>query len=403
MKIISLEAENVKHLRAIHIEPDGSTVIIGGDNAAGKSCVLDSIEYACGGSRSIPAKPIRKGQKKAKIVLDLGDIQVIRTFTKNGTNLTVKNKDGKIFTSPQAMLDKLVGELAFDPLEFAKATDEKRDKILKQLFGLDFDGLDVKYKSLFEKRATINKQGRELKANVDAMTHYEDVPDTEVSIKGLGEKYAEAIERNQTIKRAMDILSTEEAELKELKRKVAQLTKSIKTRQKTLDGAKEIDAVTIQEQISDADNINRKVRENQRYATVTAQLTELRKQSGSLSQQMARITEEKTQALADAKFPIDGLAIDEDDGVTFEGIPFSQCSSAQQIRISVAMGLAINPKLRVLLIREGSLLDEKNLAMVAKMAAEADSQVWIERVSKGAECSVIIQDGSILEPEVSHA
>ncbi len=405
MKIISLEAENVKHLKAIQIEPDGSTVIIGGDNAAGKSCVLDSIEYACRGGRSIPAKPIRKGQKKAKIVLDLGDIQITRTFTKNGTNLTVKSKDGKTFASPQAMLDKLVGELAFDPLEFAKVTDEKRDNILKQLFGLDFDKLDVKYKGFSDQRTIVNRRGKELKANVDAMTHYEDVLDEEVSIKGLGEKYAEAIEHNGTIRRAKDILLTEESELKELTKKVAQLTKNIRGRQKALGETKEIDAEIIQGQISDADNINRKIRENQKYATVLSQLSELRKQSGSLSQQMATIAETKTQALADAKFPIDGLAIDEDDGVTFEGIPFSQCSSSQQIRISVAMGLAMNPKLRVLLIREGSLLDEKNLAMVAKMAAAADAQIWIEKVSKGPECFVIIEDGSILEPEpeVSHA
>jgi len=59
MKIIALEAENVKHLRVVNIQPDGSLVIIGGDNAAGKTCVLDSIEYALNGASAIPAKPIR--------------------------------------------------------------------------------------------------------------------------------------------------------------------------------------------------------------------------------------------------------------------------------------------------------------------------------------------------------
>ena len=123
-------------------------------------------------------------------------------------------------------------------------------------------------------------------------------------------------------------------------------------------------------------------------------MVELRKQSKSLNDEMAKIERSKSKALTKAKFPVKGLAID-DDGVTFEGIPFIQCSAAQRIRISVAIGLAMNPKLRILLIREGSLLDEKNLAMIADMAEKADAQVWLERVSKGNECQVIIENGEV--------
>ena len=65
----------------------------------------------------------------------------------------------------------------------------------------------------------------------------------------------------------------------------------------------------------------------------------------------------------------------------------------------MAVGLAVNPKLRVLLIRDGSLLDEDNFATIAAMAEEADAQVWIERVGEGAECSVIISDGMVKEEE----
>ena len=43
MKIVELRAENVKKLRAVQIKPDGSLVVIGGQNGAGKTSVLDSI------------------------------------------------------------------------------------------------------------------------------------------------------------------------------------------------------------------------------------------------------------------------------------------------------------------------------------------------------------------------
>jgi len=398
MKIVALEAENVKHLRVISIKPDGSLVVIGGDNSEGKSCVLDSIEYALGGAGSLPSKPIRAGQKKARVVLDLGDIEVTRTFTAKGTNLTVKNKDGAIFSSPQSMLDKLVGELTFDPLEFSKMDAKKRAEVLKQLVGLDFDKLDAKYRKLFDERTDVNRRGKEARTNLDAAKKHEGVSDKEVSVKELGEQYANALDHNQRIELARRKLQTESAELEQLKERVTVLTKSIKQQQAVIDKTKEVDAVSIHSQMSEAEGTNAKIRENQVHTTMDQKVSILLGLSKNLSNQLTAITAQKEKVLAKAEFPIEGLAID-DDGVTFEDIPFSQCSAAQRIRISVAIGLAMNPKLKVLLIREGSLLDETNLAMVAKMADDADAQIWCERVSKGKECSVILEDGSVVEQE----
>ena len=62
----------------------------------------------------------------------------------------------------------------------------------------------------------------------------------------------------------------------------------------------------------------------------------------------------------------------------------------------------MNPKLNIILIRKGSLLDDDNLKLIADMAKEADGQVWIERVSKGKECQVIIEDGEIATNNQTH-
>lgn len=406
MKIIALEAENVKHLRVVNIKPDGSLVVIGGDNSAGKTCVFDSIEYALNGASSIPPKPIREGQKKARVVLDLGDIVVTRTFTKKGTNLVVKSKDGTNFASPQIMLNKLTGELTFDPLEFSRMDANKQAEVLKKLVGLDFDEEDADYKELFAERTNINRDGKAAKARLDSMTKHEGVPDTEESVGELSKQYAEATEINLKIGSMRGSLSTDEKalerkreELDSLKHQIEQLTDTIEQQEQYLDERKEVDAVSIRTKMDEAETTNRKVRENQAYDVIDKEVDELRKQSGSLSTKMNKITSYKEMVLTDIEYPIKGLAVD-DDGVTFEGIPFVQCSSAQRIRISVAIGLKMNPKLRILLIREGSLLDEKNLAMIAKMAEDADAQIWLERVSKGSECTVIMEDGSILSKEM---
>ncbi len=53
--IVSLEASNVKRLRAVSIDASGKpAVIIGGRNEQGKSSVLDSIVYCLGGKPDIP-------------------------------------------------------------------------------------------------------------------------------------------------------------------------------------------------------------------------------------------------------------------------------------------------------------------------------------------------------------
>src|SRR5262245_40607787 len=134
MKITKLIAENVKKLSVVEITPDGNLVQITGKNGQGKSSVLDAIWWALAGQTNIQAAPIRKGENEARIVLDLGEIIVRRTFrqkTKKDdsgaevaddgytTAIVVENAQGARFPSPQRMLDGLLGALSFDPLAFA--------------------------------------------------------------------------------------------------------------------------------------------------------------------------------------------------------------------------------------------------------------------------------------------
>lgn len=109
MKIIRLSAENVKKLKAVEITPDGSVVMITGPNGSGKSSVLDCIYYALAGTSDIPSKPIREGQEKAHVKLELGEVTVIRRFSDSGTTLVVEGEKGARFPSPQRLLDDLLG------------------------------------------------------------------------------------------------------------------------------------------------------------------------------------------------------------------------------------------------------------------------------------------------------
>jgi len=96
----------------------------------------------------------------------------------------------------------------------------------------------------------------------------------------------------------------------------------------------------------------------------------------------------------EAKFPIDGLGFNEQ-GVTFNGIPFKQCSSAERLKVSLAMAMALNPELKVIRITNGNLLDSSNMTVVEQMAKDNDYQIWLEMVNETGSMGIYIEDGEV--------
>ncbi len=163
MRIIELKSSNIKRLKAVELtfDENKNLVIISGRNGQGKTSVLDSIWYALGGTKIAPEKPIREGQEEAKIELNLGDYKVVRTYTEKGSYLKVENNEGAKYSNPQDLLNKIVGQLSFDPLESARMEAKKQVATLVNLTGLDFSEFNEQQKKLTEERQFA---GRELKA-----------------------------------------------------------------------------------------------------------------------------------------------------------------------------------------------------------------------------------------------
>jgi len=118
--IVKLQASNVMNIDAIVVDANGNNVTLTGKNGAGKSAFLKAIEFALSGKAlaTIP-EPVRHGQKSGDILLDLGDLIVKRHFTNDSSTVKIENKEGMVFKSPQALLDKFRGNISFDPMGFA--------------------------------------------------------------------------------------------------------------------------------------------------------------------------------------------------------------------------------------------------------------------------------------------
>jgi DNA repair exonuclease SbcCD ATPase subunit len=420
MKIISLTAENIKKLVAVQITPDGNVVQITGKNGQGKSSILDAIWWAIVGADAIQAQPIRKGQTKAKIKLDLGTLKVERRFTDKGNYLTVENEEGARYPSPQKMLDDLIGALSFDPLAFARMKPREQFEALRGIANVDLEEFDRLNKADFEKRTDINRQAKQKRAMVENRAKLpDDLPAEPIDTAPILDELQKVGEFNgeiETRKARREAVAAEIANLKaegsrlrmeasELRRKADDLEAAAisaeaqaSAQQKRLDEAPALpepkDASEVRARLESAEFTNKVIAERDQRAQIQKEAEELEAQSEALTKAMEARAKQKADAIAAAKMPVEGLGFG-DGIVTFNGIPFEQCSSAEQLRVSMAIAMAANPKLRVIRIQDGSLLDEDSLAEIGRMAEAQDYQVWIERVETSGKVGFIVEDGHV--------
>ena len=426
MKILRLTSENVKRLSVVEITPDGApVVVVAGENEQGKSSVLDSIAYALGGKDLLPTKPIREGQKRAEVMVDLGEYIVRRTFTPSGSTLAVMNRDGVKYPSPQALLDALVGRLSFDPLAFANQKPADQAATLRALARIDTTDIELARKAAYDERTLVNRDVTQLQAAIAKMPLHQGIGTEMADPEALTAQLAAAdklADEAATAQRACEAATQKRAAVSEnLSRATVRVAKlraeleAAEAEEETLTMALSVacdavdraellargaavnvpDRTALRQQVGEIADRNRKASENSRRAEADAQLAEKRAAAEALTAKIDSLDQQKADLLKRATFPVEGLGLDEH-GVTWNGLPFDQAATSIRLRASVAIGLALNPKLKVLLIHAGNDLGPANLKAIAEQAAEAGGQLWIERIAGGdGHQTVVIEDGAV--------
>lgn len=423
MRIVQLTAENYGRLSAVDIRPTGDLVEITGRNAQGKTSVLNAIWSALKHAENVQSVPIHVGANSARVRLDLGELIVERKFTPSGTTLVVENAEGARFRSPQAVLDALVGALSFDPLAFTRKKPREQFDDLRKVANVevDFDALDGLNRRDYERRTEINRQAKAARAKVEALPPVtvqaaDKFVETQAEILDRMEKAstknaridAEKARRQNELDRAerlRDDAVLLEADAADLAKRANEL--AAKAFEYRAEAERVANEVTREPELPPHENVADlrarldKVREFEKTLAAAAErkqheetAADLERQAQAISDAMAAREQQKAAAIAAAKFPVAGLGLG-DGVVTLNGIPLDQASSAEQLRVSLAVAMAANPKLRVIRIQDGSLLDPDSLAVIERMAADADFQVWIERVDASGKVGIVIDDGKV--------
>ncbi len=443
LKIIRLIAENVKKLRAIQITPEGHIVQISGPNAAGKTSVLDAIWFALGGGQSLPEEPIRKGAARGEIHLDLGEMIVNRTFTHKGSYLKVISKDGLEWKSPQKVLDRLLGKLSFDPLAFARMDEAKQRELLLSLVtiplsrdhlqsiskmpvqrnGDPINAMNAVYKAIFDQRTEHNRNVKRIESTITAIEipqGMEDVQPVSASQLLAERQQLEAVNaQNESVRRSFLELEKKNKALREQKEqlefKKEELLREIREIEEAITGTESLiqasdeellqtgnatrelvdhDFSEIDARIARADELNRIAGDVSRRKALLEELDKEQKQAGDCTAKLDAIGRYKTQLMEQTNFPIKGLDF-RSGKVVYNGVPIGQASAAEKLRVGMAIAMALNPKLRIIRIEDGSLLDIKSWKVIEEMAQQGDYQVWIETVADEPGQGIYIYDGQI--------
>jgi DNA repair exonuclease SbcCD ATPase subunit len=415
MKILKFRGENVKRLKFVEIEPGEGAVVLKGKNEQGKSSVLDAIWYALGGTTQIKGQPLREGEEKGYSEVDLGSFVVRRTFTPNGTNLSVKDQYGAKPSSPQQLLDSLMGKLS-DPHALARMKPADQRAVFIDLLGVGdkLAKVDQQIAEVTEERKMVNKSISNAKGEYNPLPEPEgEVPSELVSVSDLMEELsqaeAQARANNEwifTLDNRESLVASIKEEIEELKQKYKEKVKqfkeataSVKEAQAKVDSLEAPDLEGIRSRIASADSINEKVRQAEARNKALEALNSAKETYSILGEKKASLEAEKVAILSNAKMPIEGLGIDAD-GITFNGLPIDNASDAQRTLIYASIAMAMNPEIKILKISDGSLLDDEHMDRLVQMANEKGFQLWIEAVSDSPEgASVYIEDGQVLNSE----
>ena len=436
--IHGLKASDFLRLELVSLRLDGPGLTqITGDNASGKSSLLRSIMAALGGKEALPAQPVRRGAKKSEIEVDLGDkIVKLRVREDRSATLTVEGKDGAVFRSPQALLNEMVGKLAFDPLDFL-AKEKEQAATLRRLVGIDTTAMDAERQQVFDSRTLVNRECKLLDAQLDGIVvpeHPGEFVPAEIrrkeNVTALTVRYQAAFDTNRSNDAERDRLDECDSVLKDARQRVEQLKEELAAAENDLDDAsreyteqqakvealvdhdliaaaaqlRELEAtnaeIAAEEQAESKRHQEYQERWNRRQSVLStrdakeAETRAKHNEAGRLTLRMDRIDEEKAALLSSSKFPCPGLGID-GETVTYNGLPLRQASTGEQLSVCLSVAAALNPRLRVLLVRSGNDLDQNRLRQTAEWATANGYQVLLERVAGDTPIGIVIEAGKV--------
>ena len=403
VKINSLEIENVKRVKAVSLTPsENGLTVIGGKNGQGKTSVLDAIAWALGGDRFRPSSPAREGSvipPHLKITLSNGIV-----VERKGKNSDLKVTDPSGKKNGQALLNSFITQFALDIPTFMQATDKEKARTLLQIIGVGEQllALDTEEDKLYNERHYIGQIAEQKKHFADEMQEYDGVPEEPVSASELIRQQQEILARNgenQRKRAAKDRFAREledaEAAFEAAQAKLAQARQNYEIANKDAEDLIDESTEELEANIREIDALNVKIRANLDKENAKEEAAAYSEKYKELSTRIEKIRADRTDLLNGAEMPLEGLSVDHGE-LVYNGAKWDCMSASEQMRVATAIVRKLNPECGFVLLDKLEQMDVDSLREFGAWLENEGLQAIATRVSTGGECSVVIQDGYIL-------
>ena len=421
LKIISTELMNFQSLTHKLVEIQGKSIVIIGKNGGSKSTLLRAIQSPLN-SEIIPSKPIKTGEENASVRVVVGgnidgeDKQYVYNIFFNEQNqkgkITVLDEQGTEYKT-RSMQKDILGDISFDVDQFIRlgmtangsksvAGVREQVEILRKFLSPDerkkLNSLDSEYKTKYELRTDVNKDIAKMKLKISEVPKM-----TEEEVKTYSiDKSEEATKLQATlgnISEAMVKWDRVNKGTADTNKKITELEEELKVlKEQKAKGEAWLKANT-KPQVEELQTKLQAVTEHQKYFNTVTELNGLvvdlkseEKQSEVITERLKKIQEEKASVFENSTMPVKGLSFDED-GVYYKGLPFNDDHhpSSTIISVGVQLAIAMNPHLKCIFIKDGSLLDKTTFSKVLKFVESKGYQLFIEMVDWDAKDDVAVQ------------
>lgn len=409
IKINRFEAENVKRIKAVKVEPTANGLtVIGGKNGQGKTSVLDAIAWALGGDRYRPSEAKNSDSvipPTLHIVLSNGLV-----VERKGKNSDLKVTDPNGQKAGQQLLNEFVETLALDLPKFMESSSKEKANTLLKIIGIGdkLAALEKEEKELFSERTYVGRIATQKEKFAKEQTYYPDAPKDLVSPSELIRQQQDILARNGENQRKRDqverlkssesllLASIRDLELKlaEKKDQLSDVQTDLITASKSVENLQDESTAELEASISDIEEINRKVRANLDKEKAEEDALTYKNQYNELTVKINEVRKSRTELLDHAELPLPELSID-DGELVYKGQKWDNMSGSERLIVSTAIVRKLNPECGFVLLDKLEQLDLDTLREFGSWLEAEGLQAIATRVSTGDECSIIIEDGYV--------
>lgn len=412
--ITSLEAENVKRIKAVALTPAPTGLtLVGGNNNQGKTSVLDALAWALGGDRFRPDAAVRDGaMAPAHLKVTLSNGVIVERKGKNST-LTVTDPTGR--RSGQQLLNAFIEPLALDLPRFMEASDREKADILLKIIGIgaELHTRDLEIKSLYDKRTFTGQLAQQKKHFAEELIYYPDAPEDPVSASDLIRQQQEILARNGENQRKRDrlaqltdlferqkkVVADLEFQLSTEKQRLTTMQADVKIAQTSAADLQDESTAELEASIRGIEETNQKVRANLEKARAEDEAARYASDYDKLTEAITQKRADRMALLNGADLPLPELSV-EDGALTYKGKHWRDMSGSDQLRVATAIIRRLNPDCGFVLLDKLEQMDITTLAEFGRWLESEGLQAIATRVSTGSECQIIIEDGMVKKAEL---